>query len=76
MYVIVIVVCRLVFQSRSEAAVSRSQYAPSSDNRTRNDHSEVHDFLSLFHYINHALHVLLCAAFALWCARRGLGQGF
>ncbi|RLN23305.1 hypothetical protein C2845_PM07G00330 [Panicum miliaceum] len=27
-------------ESRSEAAVSRSQYAPSSDNRTRNDHSE------------------------------------
>ena len=48
MYVIVIVVCRLVFQLHSEAAVSRSQYAPSSDNRTRNDHSEVHDFLSLF----------------------------
>ncbi|CAL4951893.1 unnamed protein product [Urochloa decumbens] len=27
-------------ESRSEAAVSHSQYAPSSDNRTRNDHSE------------------------------------
>ncbi|CAO2204732.1 unnamed protein product [Urochloa humidicola] len=27
-------------ESRSETAVSRSQYAPSSDNRTRNDHSE------------------------------------
>ncbi|KAF8704836.1 hypothetical protein HU200_031074 [Digitaria exilis] len=27
-------------ESRSEAAVGRSQYAPSSDNRTRSDHSE------------------------------------
>ena len=66
MYVIVIVVCRLVFQLHSEAAVSRSQYAPSSDNRTRNDHSEVHDFLSLcfttsiMRYMSYFVLHLLC----------------
>ncbi|KAG2595384.1 hypothetical protein PVAP13_5KG070500 [Panicum virgatum] len=35
-------------ESRSEAAVSRSQYAPSSDNRTRNDHSESAQFTNQF----------------------------
>jgi hypothetical protein len=37
----------LVFQQRTEAAVSRPQYVPPSDNRARNDNSEVPCF-SLF----------------------------
>lgn len=65
----------LVFQRSSETTVSRPQYAPLSDNRARNDHSEVRVFLSLLHCINHVVHALFCPAFALSFAWCDLGQG-
>jgi hypothetical protein len=43
--------------------VSRSQYAPSSDNITRNDHSEVHDSLSLSLSLSVCVCVRVCSLY-------------